>query len=312
MSDEPPKPVEEPAKVEAPKPPERLVINQRKAKTELVEQRGSTAQPRGYVPRRRTETQLEQCTSMNMVSGLRCMNKTGDSTQLCPPHLRASREKSEQRFVKCFNCPLVVRDDSQTPDIEATRRLNCTKAFWVSQGETKLLAKDVCFWDHQASLVPLDSAEDAMEEMKGLLADIRMRLTQNQRMLSARGIAVTEEHRKLMVLYSDLLKNYVDLRRGKQQFGRPGSEVAGIGGANKDFFKDLTNMGDGYEDGVILTRTEELKVERAKKVPTVDASYRPKAASPSEQQPSSTVERAPTAVDRVEPDKKISSDPEEA
>lgn len=214
----------------------------------------------------------DPCKHVDRLSGQACGQSATPGAILCVAHLKSFLSHAEQKFVKCRDCVFVTsrldKDGQITPAIiEQVHDLDCHKAFWYSKGDEKRMLKDLCYWDTEALLRPVDSPEDALEEMKVIIDDLKLRRSQLQRLLVKEGGEVTPLYLQLTDRLTDLLKDYVELKRGKQGFGRPGSHDAGLAGQGEkqQFLKMLVEGKDGYEDGIKVTKTETLEVAREKK-----------------------------------------------
>lgn len=238
--------------------------------------------PRGHpgtLPRRRPipheRDVKDPCKYQNRATGVPCRNPALPGALVCQAHLRTFLAHGEQKFVKCRDCFLVAphlgKDGLITNEVMEAVKQDCGQAFWVSKGKPEKLRKDICYWDTQSLLNPVDTPEDALVELKAIIEDLKLRKSQMERVLAKEGGEMTPMYLQVTDRLTHLLKDYVELKRGKQAFGRPGSLDGGLADAQERarFLKDLVDAKDGYEDGIRLEETRTLSVKREDGKPRV-------------------------------------------
>lgn len=218
--------------------------------------------------------QEDPCRYTNRATGKPCQAAALAGALLCQAHLRTFLAHGEQKFVKCKDCflvtPFIAKDGLVTMEVVDKARGECHQAFWVSKGRMPMLRRDICYWDTEALLHPVDSPEDALVELKAIIEDLKLRKSQMERVMAKEGGETTTMYLQVTDRLSDLLKDYVELKRGKQGFGRPGSLEGMADRAEKTaFLKKLIDSKDGYEDGIRVEETRTLTVKRDEGKPKV-------------------------------------------
>lgn len=234
---------------------------------------GGSPNPRHKVKFRDTDN---PCRFIARNTGQKCGTPALPGALMCQVHLKTFIAHGEQKFVKCKDCFLVTPHIGEsgiiTDEVIEAVKGDCDKAFWVSHGREPLLRKDLCYWDTAALLQPVETPEDALNELKGVIEDLKLRRSQMERVLAKEGGVMTPMYLQLTDRLTDLLKDYVELKRGKQTFGRPGSLDSLADSAEKTaFLKRLVDSKDGYEDGIRIEETRTLQVKKDPRVIRLEA-----------------------------------------